>query len=117
MAPSRPTSPPRHPGSIEVTGIVGGGSAAITLTAATDPDGTVESYRYERQVDGGAWTQFADTSSLSQTDAVSSEWGTVAYRACAVDDAGEAGPYATSQTGDGELGLDHHFGPGRKSGE
>lgn len=90
--------PPTAPGSIEVTGIVGGGSAAITLTAATDPDGTVESYRYERQVDGGAWTQFADTSSLSQTDAVSSEWGTVAYRACAVDDAGEAGPYATSQT-------------------
>ena len=90
--------PPTAPGSIEVTGIVGGGSATITLTAATDPDGTVESYRYERQVDGGVWTQFADTSSLSQTDAVSSEWGTVAYRACAVDDAGEAGPYATSQT-------------------
>ena len=90
--------PPTAPGSIEVTGIVGGGSATITLTEATDPDGTVESYRYERQVDGGAWTQFADTSSLSQTDAVSSEWGTVAYRACAVDDAGEAGPYATSQT-------------------
>ena len=90
--------PPTAPGSITVMGVVGGGSATITLTAATDPDGTVESYRYERQVDGGAWTQFADTSSLSQTDAVSSEWGTVAYRACAVDDAGEAGPYATSQT-------------------
>ena len=90
--------PPTAPGSIEVTGIVGGGSAAITLTAATDPDGTVESYRYERQVDGGAWTQFADTSSLSQTDAVSSEWGTVAYRAAAVDDKGSQGPYVTSET-------------------
>ena len=90
--------PPTAPGSISVTGVVGGGNASITLTAATDPDGTVESYRYERQVDGGGWTQFADVDSLTQTDAVSSDWGTVAYRACAVDDAGEAGPYATSQT-------------------
>ena len=90
--------PPTAPGSIDVQGVVGGGNATITLTAASDTDGTVESYRYERQVDGGGWTQFADTSSLTQTDAVSSEWGTVAYRACAVDNAGEAGPYATSET-------------------
>ena len=90
--------PPTAPGSIEVTGIVGGGSAAITLTAATDPDGTVESYRYERQVDGGGWQQFADVNSLTQTDQIESDWGTIAYRACAVDDAGAAGPYATSQT-------------------
>ena len=90
--------PPTAPGSIDVQGVVGGGNATITLTAASDTDGTVESYRYERQVDGGGWTQFADTSSLTQTDAVSSDWGTVAYRACAVDNAGEAGPYATSET-------------------
>lgn len=90
--------PPTAPGSISVSGVVASGTATITLTAATDPDGTVASYRYERQVDGGSWTQFADTSNLTQTDAVSSEWGTVAYRACAVDDAGEAGPYATSET-------------------
>lgn len=90
--------PPTAPGSIDVQGVVGGGNATITLTAASDTDGTVESYRYERQVDGGGWTQFADTSSLTQTDAVSSEWGTVAYRACAVDDAGAAGPYVTSDT-------------------
>ena len=90
--------PPTAPGSIAVTGVVGGGSATITLTAATDPDGTVESYRYERRVDGGAWTQFADTNSLTQTDQIESDWGTIAYRACAVDDAGAAGPYATSET-------------------
>ena len=90
--------PPTAPGSIDVQGVVGGGNATITLTAASDTDGTVESYRYERQVDGGGWTQFADVNSLTQTDAVSSEWGTVAYRACAVYDAGEAGPYATSET-------------------
>ena len=108
--------PPTAPGSIAVTGVVGGGSATITLTAATDPDGTVESYRYERQVDGGAWTQFADTNSLSQTDAVSSEWGTVAYRACAVDDAGEAGPYATSETYDVNSGWVVISGPAEDMG-
>lgn len=90
--------PPTAPGSIDVTGVVSGGQATITLTAATDPDGTVESYRYERQVDGGGWQQFADVNSLTQTDQIESDWGTIAYRACAVDDAGAAGPYVTSET-------------------
>lgn len=108
--------PPTAPGSISVTGVVGGGSASITLTAATDPDGTVESYRYERQVDGGGWTQFADVDSLTQTDAVSSDWGTVAYRACAVDDAGEAGPYATSETYDVNSGWVVISGPAEDMG-
>ena len=90
--------PPTAPGSIDVTGVVSGGQATITLTAATDPDGTVASYRYERQVDGGGWQQFADVNSLTQTDQIESDWGTIAYRACAVDDAGAAGPYVTSET-------------------
>lgn len=90
--------PPTAPGSIDVTGVVSGGQATIALTAATDPDGTVESYRYERQVDGGGWQQFADVNSLTQTDQIESDWGTIAYRACAVDDAGAAGPYVTSET-------------------
>ena len=90
--------PPTAPGSISVSGVVASGTATITLTAATDPDGTIASYRYERSVDSGNWTQFADVNSLTQTDSVSGDWGTVAYRACAVDNAGEAGPYATSDT-------------------
>ena len=90
--------PPTAPGSIDVQGVVASGTATITLTAATDPDGTIASYRYERSVDSGNWTQFADVNSLTQTDSVSGDWGTVAYRACAVDNAGEAGPYATSDT-------------------
>lgn len=90
--------PPTAPGSIDVQGVVASGTATITLTAATDPDGTIASYRYERSVDSGQFTQFADVNSLTQTDSVSGDWGTVAYRACAVDNAGEAGPYATSET-------------------
>ncbi len=90
-------APPTAPGSIAVTGVVGGGQATITLTAATDPDGTVASYRYERQVDGGGWTQFASTSSLSVTDSINDSWTTVTYRAKAVDNMGAEGPYVTSQ--------------------
>lgn len=90
--------PPTAPGSIDVSGVVHGGSATITLTAATDPDGTVESYIYERQVDGGAWQQVAQANSLTQTDTVGEDWGTVAYRACAVDNKGVSGPYVTGET-------------------
>ena len=90
--------PPTAPGSIQVTNVVKGQTATITITAATDPDGTVASYIYERSVDGSAWTQIANANSLTQTDQVSADWGTVAYRACAVDDDGASGPYVTSET-------------------
>ena len=90
--------PPTAPGSIAVSGVVRGENAAITLTAATDPDGTVASYIFERQVDGGAWQQVAQANSLTQTDTVGEDWGTVAYRACAVDNLGLAGPYITGET-------------------
>lgn len=90
--------PPTAPGSINVTNVVGGGQATITLTAATDPDGTIASYRYARSVDGSQFTQFADVNSLTQTDQIGEDWGTVAYRACAVDNDGAAGPYVTSET-------------------
>lgn len=90
--------PPTAPGSINVTGVVAGQQATITLTAATDPDGTIASYIYERSVDGSAWQQIANVNSLTQTDTISADWGTVAYRAKAVDDDGASGPYVTSST-------------------
>lgn len=90
--------PPTTPGSIEVTNVVHGQQATITITAATDPDGTVESYIYERSIDGSAFTQIANVNALSQTDQVSADWGTVAYRVCAMDDDGDSGPYVTSET-------------------
>lgn len=109
--------PPTAPGSIDVTGVVSGGQATITLTAATDPDGTVESYRYERQVDGGGWQQFADVNSLTQTDQIGSDWGTIAYRACAVDDAGAVGPYVTSEQYDVNVGWVLIGGPSTAMGQ
>lgn len=92
--------PPTAPSSIDVANVTVNQQATITLGEATDPDGTVESYIYERKVDGGQWTQFANVNSLTQTDTVQSSWGTVAYRAKAVDDDGASGPYVegTSNT-------------------
>lgn len=90
--------PPTAPGSISVGSIVAGQAVTITLTAATDSDGTIASYIYERSIDGNGWTQIANVNALTYQDTVGQEWATVAYRAKAVDDDGADGPYATSST-------------------
>lgn len=90
--------PPTAPGSISVGSIVAGQAVTITLTAATDSDGTIASYIYERSIDGNGWTQIANVNALTYQDTVDQEWATVAYRAKAVDDDGASGPYVTSTT-------------------
>ena len=110
--------PPTAPGSINATNVVGGQDATITITAATDPDGTVESYVYERSVDDSShWDIIATTSALSTTDTISSEWGTVAYRAKAVDDDGASGPYVTSEQYDVNVGWVMIGGPSTAMGQ
>ena len=109
--------PPTAPGSIQVTNVTTGQEAAVTLTAATDPDGTVASYIYERSVDGAEFQPFANVNALTQTDHISGDWGTVAYRACAVDDDGAAGPYVTSETKTVTTGLVTIAGPAADLGE
>lgn len=90
--------PPSAPASISVTPPVAGETTTITITAATDPDGTIASYQYERSVDSNDWTLLINADQLTYTDTVDAEWGTVAYRVRAVDNEGAAGPYATSET-------------------
>lgn len=90
--------PPTAPSSISVGPTVAGETVSVTLGAATDPDGQVVSYIYERSIDGGQWAQIHQGNTLAYTDTVGAEWATVAYRAKAVDDDGEAGPYATGET-------------------
>ena len=109
--------PPTAPGSIQVTNVTTGQEATVTLTAATDPDGTVASYIYERSVDGAEFQPFANVNALTQTDHISGDWGTVAYRACAVDDDGAAGPYVTSETKTVTTGLVTIAGPAADLGE
>ena len=109
--------PPTAPGSIQVTNVTTGQEATVTLTAATDPDGTVASYIYERSVDGAEFQPFANVNALTQTDHISGDWGTVAYRACAVDDDGAAGPYVTSESKTVTTGLVTIAGPAADLGE
>ena len=109
--------PPTAPGSIDVANIVSGQDATITLTAATDPDGSIASYIYQRSVDYGMWQQFAQANTLTQTDTVSNSWGTVQYRACAVDNEGAQGPFATSTIYTVTSGLLVIGGPASSLGE
>lgn len=108
---------PTAPGSINVTNVVSGQKATITLTAATDPDGSIASYIYQRSVDSGMWQQFAQENALTQTDTVSNSWGTVQYRACAVDNEGAQGPFATSTLYTVTSGLLVIGGPASSLGE
>lgn len=91
--------PPTAPG-ISVENVYIGNTLTVTLTAATDPDGTVESYVIQRRIDGGAWTQVQSGTSMTYSETVLDAWGTVAYRAAALDNEGLQGPWATSQTFD-----------------
>lgn len=109
--------PPTAPGSIDVANVVSGQDAMITLTAATDPDGSIASYIYQRSVDSGMWQKFAQANTLTQTDTVSNSWGTVQYRACAVDNEGAQGPFATSTLYTVTSGLLVIGGPNPSLGE
>lgn len=90
--------PPTAPGSIEVKNAVAGQYATVTITEASDPDGYVTKYIFERQIDGGNWQQVSTTTTLAFFEKVGEEWATVAYRACAVDNEETQGPYVTSET-------------------
>ena len=108
--------PPTAPG-ISVENVYIGNELEVTLTAATDPDGTVASYVLQRRIDGGAWTQVQAGTSMTYTETVSDGWGTVAYRAAAVDNEGLQGPWATSQTFDVNPGWVIISGPGNDLGD
>ena len=108
--------PPTAPG-ISVENVYIGNELEVTLTAATDPDGTVASYVIQRRIDGGAWTQVQSGTSMTYTETVSDGWGTVAYRAAAVDNEGLQGPWATSQTFDVNPGWVIISGPENDLGD
>lgn len=89
--------PPTAPG-LSVENVYSNQHVRVTWTASTDPDGTVTRYILQRRIDGGAWTQVQSGSQMSYTELVSPDWGTVAYRAAAVDNEDLQGPWATSET-------------------
>ena len=92
--------PPEPPGSIESKNVTVDQMATITITEATDSDGYITNYYWERSIDGSAFTQIAETDSmtLSIEDGISVDWGTVTYRVRAKDDYGAYSEYITSLT-------------------
>ena len=58
------SQPPTAPGSITVPPVAAGQQAAITWTAATDPDGPLASYTLARRVNGSGWPQIFRGSAL-----------------------------------------------------
>ena len=102
---------PTAPGTIQVIGAIAGNPITVTLTPATDPDGSVSEYIIERQIDGGDWTEVQRSAALAFTETVQSAWTTVAYRAAAVDNEGAQGPYITSETFQIQLGAVTITGP------
>ena len=108
--------PPTAPG-ITVDNVYINQHLTVTLTPATDPDGTVASYIIQRRIDGGQWNQVQSGTSLTYTEVVDPDWGTIAYRAAAVDDEGLQGPWATSQTFDVNPGWVIISGPDSDLGE
>lgn len=91
---------PTAPRSILVENVYAEQKATISIQSATDEDGYVVKYIYERSIDGSQFEEFfTDTENLlSTTDMIDKNWGTVAYRIKAVDDDGAEGPYITSIT-------------------
>lgn len=111
---------PTVPGSIDVTAPVAGQPVTVTLTAATDPDGTVAAYVIERWVDsvyGGYWLQVQNSAALTFTETVGTDWQSVQYRAAAVDDEGAQGPYIESGTLPVSTGTVTLTGPASGQGE
>ena len=108
---------PTAPGSINVSSVVGGGTTTITITAATDPDGSIANYQYQRKVDGGSWETFQTTTALNVEDHISADWATVQYRVCAIDNQGATGPYVESTSYDVNEGYITIGGPSKSMGE
>lgn len=108
--------PPTAPG-ITVDNVYINQHLTVTLTPATDPDGTVASYIIQRRIDGGQWNQVQSGTSLTYTEVVNPDWGTVAYRVAAVDNEGLQGPWATSQAFDVNPGWVIISGPDSDLGD
>ena len=92
------SDPPSAPSSISVDRTVEGFTTTVTVGEATDTDGTIANYIFERKTQYGDWTQVQSSADLTFVDNPDGSWGTVQYRVCAVDNSGTKGPYITSET-------------------
>ena len=78
--------PPTTPPSLMVPENVRAGETLnIAWGASTDPDGDPITYRLERRVNGGTYSQIYSGASRSYSDTIQANWNTVQYRVRAHD--------------------------------
>lgn len=91
--------PPNPPATISVpTTIYSGQTTTVGWSAATDPDGDSVSYRLERSINGGGWSQVYSGANTTYTDGITTAMNTLQYRVKAVDSYGLESSYTTSPT-------------------
>lgn len=108
---------PTAPDSITVPTVAAGQPCSITWEAATDPDGTIVSYTLQRSINGIGWVQVFSGNALTYTDTIGSDWGTIQYQVCAVDNYGVSGPFVTSTTQTVQDGILYISGPAPTLGQ
>ena len=93
-----PNAPPSAPGSIDLPdSVYGGSAAAVSWSAASDPENNLEGYVVERSTDGGStWTQIYQGPATSTTNTVPQGTETVIYRVRAYDSEGAFSSWRTS---------------------
>ena len=90
---------PNPPATINVPEtIYSNQTTQIGWSAATDPDGDSISYRLERSVNGGSWTQIYSGANTTYTDTITPAMNTLQYRVKTVDSYNSESNYTTSPT-------------------
>lgn len=87
-------SAPSAPGSIsQPDTITAGETITISCGNATDPDGDVLTYVFERAYNGGTWSVVQSSASQTFSETALDGWETVKYRVKAQDSAGNVSGY------------------------
>lgn len=87
-------SAPSAPGSIsQPDAITAGETITISCGNATDPDGDVLTYVFERAYNGGTWSVVQSSASQTFSETALDGWTTVKYRVKAQDSAGNVSGY------------------------
>ena len=90
---------PSLPGTITLPSTINSGkSFSVSWGASSDEQGDTVSYKLERQLNNGTWTQIYQAAGRSTSDTVPFGTSTVRYRVKAYDTAGLESAYQTSAT-------------------
>lgn len=92
---STPTAPAPITSPVSITV---GNTITISCGNATDPDGDVLTYIFERAYNGGTWSVVQSSASQTFSETALDGWATVKYRVKAQDSAGNASGYITGET-------------------